>query len=91
MGDRALRRGADQCGTVGAGNHFIEIVAVDRIEDDAVATAFGLRGAQRGADELAIGQRDAVGRRGIPQAAEGVGADLVAEPARSRVDQHADL
>ena len=46
VGDRALRRGADQCGTVGAGNHFIEIVAVDRIEDDAVAAAFGLRPAQ---------------------------------------------
>jgi tRNA-splicing ligase RtcB len=39
---RALARGADQCGTVGAGNHFIEVQVVDRIADEAAATAFGL-------------------------------------------------
>jgi tRNA-splicing ligase RtcB len=39
---RALARGADQCGTVGAGNHFIEVQVVDRVEDERAAAAFGL-------------------------------------------------
>jgi tRNA-splicing ligase RtcB (3'-phosphate/5'-hydroxy nucleic acid ligase) len=42
VGDVAYARGADQCGTVGSGNHFVEVLAVDRIEDAAVAAAFGL-------------------------------------------------
>ncbi|NQW47887.1 MAG: RtcB family protein [Planctomycetes bacterium] len=42
VSDRALARGGDQCGTVGAGNHFIEVQIVDRIEDAAAAAAFGL-------------------------------------------------
>ncbi|NCA10907.1 RtcB family protein, partial [bacterium] len=42
VSDRALARGQDQCGTVGAGNHFIEVQVVDRIEDPAAAAAFGL-------------------------------------------------
>jgi len=43
---RALARGADQCGTVGAGNHFIEVQVVDRIEDERTAAAFGLHAGQ---------------------------------------------
>lgn len=43
VSDRALARGADQCGTVGAGNHFIEVQVVDRVEDPRAAAAFGLR------------------------------------------------
>lgn len=46
VGDRALARGADQCGTVGAGNHFIEVQVVDRIADERVAAAFGLHAGQ---------------------------------------------
>jgi tRNA-splicing ligase RtcB len=46
VSDRALARGADQCGTVGAGNHFIEVQVVDRIADERAATAFGLRAGQ---------------------------------------------
>ena len=42
VSDRALARGGDQCGTVGAGNHFIEVQVVDRIEDGPAAAAFGL-------------------------------------------------
>ena len=42
VSDTAFERGADQCGTVGSGNHFVEVLAVDRIEDAAVAAAFGL-------------------------------------------------
>ena len=46
VSDRALARGADQCGTVGAGNHFIEVQVVDRVEDARAAAAFGLRPGQ---------------------------------------------
>jgi tRNA-splicing ligase RtcB len=42
VSERALARGTDQCGTVGAGNHFIEVQVVDRIEDVQAAAAFGL-------------------------------------------------
>jgi tRNA-splicing ligase RtcB len=42
LSDRAVTRGLDQCGTVGAGNHFVEIGAVDRIEDPRAAAVFGL-------------------------------------------------
>jgi tRNA-splicing ligase RtcB len=46
VSDRALARGADQCGTVGAGNHFIEVQVVDRIADEPAAAAFGLHAGQ---------------------------------------------
>jgi len=46
VSDRALARGADQCGTVGAGNHFIEVQVVDRVVDERVAAAFGMQAGQ---------------------------------------------
>jgi len=46
VSDRALARGNDQCGTVGAGNHFIEVQVVDRIEDPVAAARFGLHAGQ---------------------------------------------
>jgi tRNA-splicing ligase RtcB (3'-phosphate/5'-hydroxy nucleic acid ligase) len=46
VGDLAYQRGADQCGTVGSGNHFVEVLVVDRVEDAAVAAAFGLAAGQ---------------------------------------------
>jgi tRNA-splicing ligase RtcB len=42
VSDRARRRGADQLGTLGAGNHFVEVQHVRRILDPVVARAFGL-------------------------------------------------
>jgi len=42
VSDVAYQRGADQCGTVGSGNHFVEVQVVDRVADPAVAAAFGL-------------------------------------------------
>ena len=39
---RAHERGAGQLGTVGAGNHFIELQRVDQVFDPAAAAAFGL-------------------------------------------------
>lgn len=42
ISERALTRGLRQLGTLGAGNHFLEVGFVDRIYDAATATAFGL-------------------------------------------------
>jgi tRNA-splicing ligase RtcB (3'-phosphate/5'-hydroxy nucleic acid ligase) len=39
---RARQRGRDQLGTLGSGNHFLELDAVDRINDDAAAATLGL-------------------------------------------------
>jgi tRNA-splicing ligase RtcB len=39
---RAVERGRDQLGTVGSGNHFIEVGCVDEIYDPIVAERFGL-------------------------------------------------
>ena len=46
VSDRALARGNDQCGTVGAGNHFIEVQVVDRVEDPRAAAVLGLQAGQ---------------------------------------------
>ncbi len=40
---RAKERGKSQLGTLGGGNHFIEIQAVDCVEDEALAGAWGLQ------------------------------------------------
>ncbi len=42
VSDRAKRRGVGQCGTLGSGNHFIEIQVVDEILDQSAAQAMGL-------------------------------------------------
>jgi tRNA-splicing ligase RtcB len=39
---RALERGSGQLGSLGAGNHFLEVQVVDRVEDLEAAAAFGL-------------------------------------------------
>jgi tRNA-splicing ligase RtcB (3'-phosphate/5'-hydroxy nucleic acid ligase) len=43
---RARERGAGQLGTLGSGNHFLELQRVDRIDDERAAAAFGLREGQ---------------------------------------------
>lgn len=40
---RAKQRGANQVGTLGAGNHFIEVEVVDKIFDEEAAQVMGLR------------------------------------------------
>ncbi len=40
---RALERGKQQLGTLGSGNHFLEIEVVQEIFDQSAAQAFGLR------------------------------------------------
>src|SRR5262245_56489722 len=46
VSDRALDRGADQCGTLGSGNHFLEVQVVDRVFDDEAAAAMGISAGQ---------------------------------------------
>lgn len=44
ISEKAIKRGAPQLGTLGAGNHFLEVQAVDEIYDETVARAFGITG-----------------------------------------------
>ncbi|MFI6225788.1 RtcB family protein [Micromonospora echinospora] len=46
VSDRAVQRGQGQVGSLGSGNHFLEVQAVDEVYDEPVATAFGLRTGQ---------------------------------------------
>ena len=43
VSDRALNRGRDQIGTLGAGNHFVEFGIVQEVYDEELARALGLR------------------------------------------------
>jgi tRNA-splicing ligase RtcB len=40
---RAVERGLQQIGSLGSGNHFLEVQAVEKLDDQATAAAFGLR------------------------------------------------
>ena len=42
VSDRALERGRNQLGTLGSGNHFLEVGVVKEIFDEPAASAFGL-------------------------------------------------
>jgi tRNA-splicing ligase RtcB (3'-phosphate/5'-hydroxy nucleic acid ligase) len=42
VSDHAVTRGSQQCGTLGSGNHFMEVQVVDSVFDPDVAAAFGL-------------------------------------------------
>jgi tRNA-splicing ligase RtcB (3'-phosphate/5'-hydroxy nucleic acid ligase) len=42
VSERARQRGRDQLGTLGGGNHFLEVQRVDEVFDRAAARAFGL-------------------------------------------------
>ena len=44
ISERAMERGLPQIGTLGSGNHFLEIQKVDEIFDEEAARAFGLTG-----------------------------------------------
>lgn len=46
VGQRAVERGARQVGSLGSGNHFLEVQAVAELYDEPVAAAFGLRTGQ---------------------------------------------
>ncbi len=42
MSDRAKERQLREVGTLGSGNHYLELQVVDRVFDAAAARAFGL-------------------------------------------------
>lgn len=42
VSDRALTRGEEQCGTLGSGNHFLEVQVVDHVFDEEAAGVMGL-------------------------------------------------
>jgi tRNA-splicing ligase RtcB len=42
VSDFAKNRGAEQCGTLGSGNHFLEVQVVDHVFDEAAANVLGL-------------------------------------------------
>ncbi|ALL00229.1 hypothetical protein Pyrde_0179 [Pyrodictium delaneyi] len=42
VSQRAKRRGAEQLGTLGSGNHFLEVQVVDKIYDPEIAKAMGI-------------------------------------------------
>jgi tRNA-splicing ligase RtcB len=42
VSDHALTRGAEQCGTLGSGNHFMEVQVVDHVFDEEAAQVMGL-------------------------------------------------
>ena len=46
VSERARERGADQLGTLGSGNHFIEVQRLERVFDREAARAYGLREGQ---------------------------------------------
>jgi tRNA-splicing ligase RtcB (3'-phosphate/5'-hydroxy nucleic acid ligase) len=46
VSDRAIQRGRDQVGTLGAGNHFVEVQVVDEICDPEAAKAYGVHEGQ---------------------------------------------
>ncbi|GAA2062438.1 RtcB family protein [Polymorphospora rubra] len=46
VSDRAVQRGQGQVGSLGSGNHFLEVQAVDHVYDEPAAEAFGLRPGQ---------------------------------------------
>jgi tRNA-splicing ligase RtcB (3'-phosphate/5'-hydroxy nucleic acid ligase) len=46
VGTRAVERGLGQVGSLGSGNHFLEVQAVEEVYDAATARRFGLAGGQ---------------------------------------------
>ena len=42
ISDRALARGRDQIGTLGSGNHFLELQVIDQVFDEEAARVLGL-------------------------------------------------
>lgn len=46
VSDRAVDRGLGQVGSLGSGNHFLEVQAVTEVYDEPAAQAFGLRHGQ---------------------------------------------
>ncbi len=80
LSDRAFERGTSQCGTLGSGNHFLEVQVVDKIFDEKAA----------GVMRLALGQVTVMihsGSRGLGyQVCEDSLKDLRGVPARYGIE-----
>ena len=46
LSEKVLRRGEEQCGTLGAGNHFLELQVVEEVVDETAARVLGLQSGQ---------------------------------------------
>lgn len=46
VSERAYERGRDQLGTLGSGNHFLEVQVIDRVFDEGMARHLGLEAGQ---------------------------------------------
>lgn len=57
VSDRAITRGRGQVGSLGSGNHFLEVQRVDRIYDETAAKALGLEGVGQVAVMIHTGSR----------------------------------
>ena len=69
VSDRAFARGADQCGTLGSGNHFLEVQVVDRVLDERGRRGHGpARGADHRPDPLGLARAGLPGLRRLPRA-----------------------
>ncbi|HUU82883.1 MAG TPA: RtcB family protein [Phycisphaerae bacterium] len=42
VSEKALQRGNDQCGTLGSGNHFVEVQVIEEVYDEKAAGVLGL-------------------------------------------------
>jgi len=95
---RAKERGLPQIGTLGSGNHFLEIQYVERVEDGRTAAAFGLREGQVvvlvHSGSRGLGHQvctDALKVMGSAMARHGIAVpdrQLACVPARSAEGQH---
>ena len=69
VSDRAIKRGYDQCGTLGSGNHFLEVQVVDRILDAGGRRGDGpARGAGHRVDPFGLARPGLPGMRRLPGA-----------------------
>jgi tRNA-splicing ligase RtcB len=96
LSSRAMERGIPQLGTLGAGNHFLEIQKVSQIFDEEVAGIFGIRSVDQILVMIHCGSRglghqvasdfirlmeDQIGSRGLPD------RELINAPVRSKLGQ----
>ncbi len=57
ISDKAKKRGASQVGTLGSGNHFFELQAVEKIFDEKIAKTFGFTGPDQAVVMVHCGSR----------------------------------
>jgi len=96
LSNRAMERGLPQLGTLGAGNHFLEIQKVSQIFDKEVAGVFGIRSVDQILVMIHCGSRglghqvasdfirlmeNQIGSRGLPD------RELINAPVRSKLGQ----